>query len=130
MHDMLGVGKMKTCCFTGHRDLPGRKLEYVEQELRREIKNAIDDGFVSFISGFAKGSDLLFAQIVCEYKEYFTNIQLDAALPYSKWLKRTDKPFPEILQKCNFVGSVSKEYSPDCFSHNSPYPLRAQQHEQ
>jgi len=106
---------MRACCFTGHRVIPEEKLEHVEHELRREIKNAIDDGITLFISGFAKGADLLFAQIVCEYRESIDNIQLEAALPYSKWANRTDKPFPELLQKCSIVGSISKEYSPDCF---------------
>ena len=35
----------KTCCVTGHRDIPKEYLDYVEQELRREVQAAIEDGF-------------------------------------------------------------------------------------
>ena len=45
----------KTCCVTGHRDIPKEYLDYVEQELRREVQAAIEDGYTRFISGFAEG---------------------------------------------------------------------------
>ena len=35
----------KTCCVTGHRDIPKERLDFVEQELRREVQAAIEDGF-------------------------------------------------------------------------------------
>ena len=58
----------KTCCVTGHRDIPKEYSDYVEQELQREIQAAIEDGFTRFISGFAEGVDLMFAAIVVEEK--------------------------------------------------------------
>ena len=58
----------KTCCVTGHRDIPKEYLDYVEQELRREVQAAIEDGYTRFISGFAEGADLMFAAIVAEEK--------------------------------------------------------------
>ena len=61
--------KGKTCCITGHRDIPPDKLSYVEEELRKAVKEAIEDGFTLFISGFAEGVDLLFASIVIEEKK-------------------------------------------------------------
>lgn len=33
----------KTCCVTGHRDIPAERIAYVEQELRREIQTAIEE---------------------------------------------------------------------------------------
>jgi len=43
----------KVCCVTGHRDIPAERISYVEQELRREVRAAIEDGYTRFISGFA-----------------------------------------------------------------------------
>lgn len=60
----------KTCCVTGHRDIPEDRIAYVEQELRREVLAAIQDGYTRFISGFAEGADLMFAAIVAEQKEH------------------------------------------------------------
>ena len=41
----------KTCCVTGHRDIPEDRIAYVEQELRREVLAAIQDRYTRFISG-------------------------------------------------------------------------------
>ena len=56
----------KTCCVTGHRDIPAERISNVEQELRREVRAAIEDGYTRFISGFAEGTDLMFAAIVAK----------------------------------------------------------------
>ena len=59
----------KTCCVTGHRDIPQDKRTYVETELKKEVLAAIADGYTHFISGFAEGVDLTFAALVAEQKE-------------------------------------------------------------
>ena len=38
----------KVCCVTGHRDIPAERITYVEQELRREVRAAIEDGYTRF----------------------------------------------------------------------------------
>ena len=47
------------CCFTGHRP---EKLKtpvfIVKLKLANEIKQAIKDGYVTFISGMSRGVDL------------------------------------------------------------------------
>ena len=53
----------KTCCVTGHRDIPVEKQGFVEEALRREVAAAIEDGYTRFISGFAAGVDLMFASV-------------------------------------------------------------------
>ena len=37
----------KTCCITGHRDIPAEKKKFVEEELRKEVAAAIEDGYCS-----------------------------------------------------------------------------------
>ena len=75
------VMKEKCCCVSGHRDIPADKLPYVKEELRKAVQAAIEDGFTRFISGFAEGTDLLFAAIVVEEKEKNPAIHLEAAIP-------------------------------------------------
>lgn len=58
--------ELKTCCVTGHRNIPMEKQETVEARLRREVSQAIEEGYSRFLSGFAEGTDLLFAAIVAE----------------------------------------------------------------
>lgn len=51
----------KTCCVTGHRQIPADKLAYVHMELKKAIMSAVADGYTRFINGGAAGADLLFA---------------------------------------------------------------------
>ena len=59
----------KTCCVTGHRNLPQKEINHVKAALRREINSAVADGFTRFMSGFADGVDQYFAEIVLEKKK-------------------------------------------------------------
>lgn len=104
-----------TCCVTGHRDIPADKIDFVKQELRREILQAIKDGYIYFISGFAEGVDLLFTSIVAELKTENNALKLEAALPYRNRIKSPNKLFQELLRKCDIIGIHSETYSSDCF---------------
>ena len=66
----------KTCCVTGHRNIQEERSSYVEQELRREVLAAIQDGYTRFISGFAEGADLMFAAIVAEQMEHVMTLKV------------------------------------------------------
>ena len=81
----------KTCCVTGHRNIPKERLDYVEQELRRQVQAAIEDGFTRFISGFAEGADLMFAAIVAEEKARHPGLLLEGAISYPGRLKSKDQ---------------------------------------
>ena len=54
----------KTCCVTGHRDLPQKEINHVKTALRREIDSAVADGFTRFMSGFSEGAVQYFADFV------------------------------------------------------------------
>ena len=93
----------KTCCVTGHRIISAACISYVEQELRREVQTAIDDGYTRFISGFADGTDLIFAAIVAEEKKRHPELSLEAAIPYAGRLKTRDTRFHELLRACDGI---------------------------
>lgn len=107
--------KGKTCCITGHRDIPPDKLSYVEEELRKAVKEAIEDGFTLFISGFAEGVDLLFASIVIEEKEKNPSLHLEAAIPYPTRVKNKSPLFQKMLAGCDFINVLCDKYSPSVF---------------
>ena len=88
----------KTCCVTGHRIISAARISYVEQELRREVQTAIDDGYTRFISGFAEGTDLLFVAIVAEEMEHRPELFLEAAIPYAGCMKTKNRQFPAFVQ--------------------------------
>lgn len=107
--------KEKSCCVTGHRDIPADKLAYVESELRAAIKAAIEDGFTRFISGFAEGTDLLFASIVVEEMQQNPSIYLEAAIPYAARINTKDPLFQKMLASCRAIRVLCDKYSPNSF---------------
>lgn len=105
----------KSCCVTGHRDIPTNKLVYVMGELEKEILQAVEDGYTHFISGFAEGTDLLFASIVVRLIENNPALSLEAAIPYRSRLNTTNELFYKMISACKIVGVHSEKYSPNCF---------------
>lgn len=71
------------CCFTGHRpeklNIPEKQLAVL---LEGEIRKAIDNGFTTYITGMAKGTDLVAAEIVLRLREQDPRLKLICALPH------------------------------------------------
>lgn len=106
---------MKTCCVTGHREIPADKLAYAEAELRKAVIAAASDGYTRFINGGAAGADLLFAAIVAELKEQGYPLFLETALPYSGRKQKRDQSFQKMLNVCDEVKAFSERYNPGCY---------------
>ncbi len=109
-----------TCCVTGHRDIPENKTEAVRDFLRREILFAIGDGYTHFISGFAAGTDLIFAELVAEMKETYP-ITLEAAVPYRSRMYTSNKTFRRLINLCDVIKVHSEEYSKTCYMVRNRY---------
>jgi len=105
----------KTCCVTGHRDIAEEHLDTVRTGLRREIDRALSEGYTRFLSGFARGADLFFAEIVAELKQSNPAIRLEALLPYRARLLSKDPLFGKLIAACDWVGVQSEDYTPACF---------------
>ncbi len=112
--------RLHRCCFTGHRP---EKLKQSEDEvtawLEAEIRRAIDDGFVTFISGMARGVDIWAAEIVLRLKEEGKPIHLICASPFEgfecSWEPDWKHRYSEVMQKADFVKFICKSYSRACF---------------
>ncbi len=111
-----------TCCVTGHRDIPENSLESVLDRLRVEIISAIDDGYTHFISGFARGIDLIFASIVAELKAEY-DISLEAAIPYDGRMNTPDTEFHALIAHCDRITILSDHYSKKCFAVRNRYMI-------
>ena len=94
--------KGKTCCVTGHRDLPQNEINKIKAALEHEIDAAVTDGFTCFMSGFADGVDQYFAELVLERKQTNPALELIAVIPYSKRLDSLNKKTRthELLEAC------------------------------
>lgn len=80
---MVEQKRLHRCCFTGHRP---EKLNIPEEEVKYRLENAIkesiNDGFTTFISGMARGVDMWAAEIVLKIKRKDDRIKLICAMPY------------------------------------------------
>lgn len=105
---------MKSCCFSGHRDLTCEEFLKVESLLEKAIKSAISKGYTNFISGFANGVDIMAADLIYQFKNYFPQITLEAMIPYEQRLNKKDKYFQTLLRNCNKITVCSKYYFSGC----------------
>lgn len=112
--------RLHCCCFTGHRP---HKLNHPEsvviESLEECIRQAIIDGFVTFISGMAWGVDIWAAEIVLQLKQEGYPIRLVAAVPYEGFEKNWDDSWKEryraILAQADIVKIICPHYHRGCF---------------
>lgn len=82
---------------------------------------AIQEGYTHFISGFARGADLLFAQAVAAQKDKGAKLVLEAAIPYRGRLYSREEGFQQLLGRCDRITVVSEEYFPGCYMRRNRY---------
>lgn len=108
------------CCFTGHRP---EKLIWPEEEviawLESEIRKAVGDGFVTFISGMARGVDIWAAEIVLRLRDDGNPIHLVCASPFEgferSWSQEWKRRYCNVMQRADLVKFICKGYSRACF---------------
>ena len=108
------------CCFTRHRP---EKLNVPETEviawLDAEIRKAIDDGFVTFISGMARGVDIWAAEIVLRLRDSGKPIHLICASPFEgferSWSEDWRRRYIDVMRRADIVKFICKGYSCACF---------------
>lgn len=112
--------RLHRCCFTGHRL---EKLSLSENEvkhlLEKAIDNAIADGYVTFITGMAKGTDIWAAEIVLEKKKRNDALRLICAIPHPDFEKRRgffeERRYNRILKNADYVTIISDHYYRACY---------------
>ena len=112
--------RLHRCCFTGHRP---DKMELGEKEIKplleKVIDDAIADGYVTFITGMAMGTDIWAAEIILERKQRNTDLHLICALPHPGFESRrsiTEKMrFNKIIKKADLVKEINDHYFTGCY---------------
>jgi len=112
--------RLHRACFTGHRP---HKLHQPESvviaALEEKIREAIDNGFVTFISGMAWGVDIWAAEIVLRLKAEGYPIHLIAAAPYDgfehSWDDDWKHRYHAVMSAADYVKFVCPHYHRGCF---------------
>lgn len=117
--------KNTTCCFTGHRkkDLPfegdihKQGMKCLLSMLHLLIEEAVSDGYKTFISGMAEGTDLYCAEIVHNLivSGKYPDIKLVCALPYAEQSAEIRSPLDKyrysmLISTCDEKVIVSSKY--------------------
>ena len=108
------------CCFTGHRP---EKLNSNEAAIKVMLSHAIDqaiqDGFVTFISGMARGVDIWAAELLLERRAVTPSLHLICALPYSgferRWNPQWQTRYQTILRQTDLIKVICPSYSMAAF---------------
>ena len=113
----------KTCCMTGHRSIPSDRTDAVRQDLERTVHQAIAGGYTAFISCFADGVDLMFAEIVSRAMQDNPKIKLIAAIPYRKRLETLQKRerAKALIEQCAEIYVAAEEYQPSVYVKRNRY---------
>lgn len=111
------------CCFTGHRP---EKLKIPEERLtlllEEKIRNAIAGGFTTYITGMARGTDIVAGEIILRLREQDDRIKLICALPHPGFGLHWGGGWMERFQKVLAAADLTKTICPT-FSYAS-YQIR------
>ena len=117
--------KNKTCCFTGHRKLPAKKIETILYKLNKEVERLIQEGVTTFISGEALGFDQIAASLIASKKEMGYDVRLVMALPCrgqeESWTAKEKEIYHWLLSMADSVVYVSETYTDDCMKKRNEY---------
>ena len=108
------------CCFTGHRpDKMKLGEKNIKPLLEKAIDEAISDGYKTFISGMAMGTDIWAAEIVLERKKQHKDLHLICAMPHPNFEKRRSIKekirFQQIIKKADLVKEINQNYFIGCY---------------
>jgi len=122
---MGDVMYIRTCCFTGHRQLPESRLQEIMMSLNHQIEVLIYQEVDTFICGGALGFDMLAAAIVIAKKKLGYRIRLVLALPCRNqekyWTVKQVAFYRNLLEEADEIIYISEEYSEDCMRKRNRY---------
>ena len=114
------VKRQLRCAFTGHRPekVIGSEGKIIV-ELRKEILQAIDDGYWVFLTGMSRGVDLWAADIVIELRRYNKDLKLMCVIPFEgieeRWPVDWKKHYNLVRNQADWVQVLSNRYSQDAY---------------
>lgn len=112
--------RLHRCCFTGHRpEKLNRSERDIKTALRKEIDQAVQDGFTVFITGMARGVDLWAAEIVLDLRKRNPSIKLICAIPHerfeSHWSSDWTLLYHRVQNQADLVRIIGKGYHPGVY---------------
>jgi uncharacterized phage-like protein YoqJ len=112
------INKAKTCCFTGHRQIPREALDPLRRKLEETLEGLIAQDVVYYGCGGAVGFDTLAGFAVLRLKARFPRIKLILVLPCRdqdmRWSETQKADYRELLAGADKITYVSEAYFDGC----------------
>lgn len=114
------------CSFTGHRPQKLRRSEReIKKELERTIRDAISNGYSTFITGMAYGVDIWAGETVVRLRETNPNLHLIAAVPFpdfhARWSKEWKVQYNALLKKADLVKTICPSYNAGAYQRRNEW---------
>ena len=110
--------EMKSCAFTGHRQIKDTHKKAIVDILARAVEYAYSKGCRSFFSGGAIGFDTEAARAVLRFRISHPDVKLIMLLPCieqdARWNDRQKDSYGYILSCADEVRYISDEYDDSC----------------
>lgn len=110
--------KERTCCFTGHRDIPEQNYEEIKKRTKEIVVSLIEKGVIYYIAGGARGYDTLAAETVSELKKEYPKIRLILALPCKDqtkgWGEEDIRKYNRMKERADKVVYTAERYYRGC----------------
>lgn len=117
--------RKRTCCFTGHRNIPPGEREELAQRLEKTILRLYQNGIRYFGAGGALGFDTLAARAVLRLREECPGIRLILVLPCPSqtkgWKPQDAAEYERIKSHADEVIYTSQEYTRGCMHKRNRY---------
>lgn len=112
--------RKKTCCFTGHRDLPSKLLPVIRRQTSEAIEKLISENHVRYFGvGGAIGYDTLAAEVLFELKKIYPHIKVILVYPFegftSRWSAEQKVAFAKRLPLYDKRVCVAKAASKESY---------------
>lgn len=79
----------RTCCFTGHRDIPADRLQMVMTGTEAKVRELISQGYRYFGIGGAMGYDTIVAEMLFRLREReYPEIKIILVYPFDGFISR------------------------------------------
>ncbi len=108
----------KTCCFTGHRNIPQAQIPVLTKKLTATIQMLAEQGVIYYGAGGALGFDTISATAVLRLQRVIPQIKLILVLPClsqaQRWSRSDQEIYESIKQQADKVVYTSHDYTQDC----------------
>ena len=125
--DNMDVRKENAVCFTGHREI-GEPISDVELRLTKTVERLIEQGYVFFWAGGARGFDTIASEVVLKLKSIYPQIHLFLALPFDEqytheknWTQAEISQYHRIKETASNVVILCDEFRPGAYHQRNRY---------